>query len=163
MAPTTCGILVPQPGLELASLQWKHGILATGPMMLMILHNILRSCSFCYTRRRVSTQSLVITCMHHTACDRHVLSHSLFLFLATSCSPTKTLFSWHFLQEGPRLGDVFISYRHNFGAWLCHWTLPIVYQLSMYLCHPRRNHKLLEIQTLHVHPLEQRQFHGSIW
>ena len=115
MAPTTCGILVPQPGIKLASLQWKHGILTTGPMMLIILQNILCSCSSCHTRCCISTQSLVITCMHHTACDRHVLSHLLFLFLATSYSPTKTLFSWHFLQEGPRLGDIFISYRHNFG------------------------------------------------
>ena len=35
--------------------------------------------------------------------------------------------------------------------------------LTVHLCQPRHNHKLLEIQTLHVHPLEQRQFHGSIW
>ena len=28
---TACGILVPQPGIEPVPLQWKHGILTTGP------------------------------------------------------------------------------------------------------------------------------------
>ena len=122
----TCGILVPQLGIEPAPLQWKHGVLITGPpgKSLKLLHFKL-DFHRVEPMKVISSGIIVISINGSGKMTSLTLCSTCFYLFGCSLSPLlasllcQTCKCWNIPELGPGLASFFhLFFLFNF-IWFC--------------------------------------------